>query len=388
MAETTEAPMQAPMQTPVQAPMQAPRRAPGGPIGVALERALGKELIAGRELARRDPVYEPKRDKRGEVGWTMAIFWGWLAYAALTFWTAGFDAGRTMVPIPFLLAAGVGTWFLAEWLVRKRGMIWPGSMLGLLGPVSFALAFSLSTPELRALPGLEYITVIYSGTTLGMLIYAWRFRLAGLISPIVTFSVISLFLFFKGSNPANWGQIEGFSPRGFLAAFIDKPESMAFFGTLAALAMIQARRLDLYGDWFALQAARPLHIIGAAIVGLVLGRVAEGLPTGLDTAVLLILFVAGFLWAMRIDRLPVMVAIWLAMARPLIATVVEPMGIAMDWRDWGYSISAVVALGLVLWARMRQPLFVPLGWTMQPRHIQRNWPERVIWPLPKDLSRI
>ncbi|MEM6945143.1 MAG: hypothetical protein AAF565_15470, partial [Pseudomonadota bacterium] len=299
---------------------------PGGLLGHALERLLGKELIYGRDLALADPVGEPQRNKKLEVFWVNIIFFGWIGYAGMTFAYAGIDVGRTTTPIPFMVLAGLVTWIMAEWLVRRRGMVWPGSMLGLLGPASFALAFSLSTPELRALPGLEYITVIYGGTTVGMLIYAYRFRLAGLISPIVTFSVITLFLFFKGSKAENWGQIEGFSPRGFLAAFIDQPWSMAFFGTLAVLGMIKARQLDLYSDWFGLQAARPLHIISTAIVALIAGRLAAALPNGIDIVALVLLFVISFLWAMRIDRLPVLVAAWLAMARPLVVNVVYQAG--------------------------------------------------------------
>lgn len=364
------------------------RTPPGGLLGRVLEWALGRPLLAGRELAEASPVFEPERNKRAEVAWVNVIFFGWLAYVGAVFWSVGIGTGRTVAPIPFLVVAGIITWIMAEWLVRRRGMVWPGSMLGLLGPVSFALAFSLSTPGLRALPGLEYIMVVYGGTTVGMIIYAWRFRLAGLISPIVTFSVISLFLFFKGSKPENWATIEGFSPRGFLAAFIDSPLNMAFFGSLAALGMVKARRLDLEGDWFGLQAARPLHIICAAIVALVLGRIAEALPAGLDALALVVLFVAGFLWAMRIDRLPVLVAIWLAMARPLVVSVAELAGWSLDWRGLGWAITAVVAFGMVLWGRTRQSFFVPIGWTMQPRHIRSNWPERVIWPPPKDLSSI
>ncbi|MEL7348772.1 MAG: hypothetical protein AAFN17_13520 [Pseudomonadota bacterium] len=364
------------------------RRPPAGWLGRGLEAALGKQLIAGRELAVQDPVYEPKRRKAREVGWVNAILIGWVAWMALTFWITGFNQGRTTAPIPSLVAAGIVTWILSEWLVRRRGMIWPGSMLGLLGPASFAVAFSLSTPTMRALPGLEYIMVIYAGTTVGMLIYAWRFRLAGLISPITTFSVISLFLYFKGHNPANWAEIEGFSPRGFIAAFLESEINMAVFGSLAALGMIKARHLDLYGDWFSLQAARPLHVICSAIVALVLGRMAEWLPTGLDLAVLVMLYVVGFLWAMRIDRLPVLVAIWLAMSRSLVVSYADVAGMQLYWWELGWWMTAVTALGMVLWGYTRQRYFVPNGWTMQPRHILRNWPERQIYPPPKDLSSI
>ncbi|MGF1551603.1 MAG: hypothetical protein ACFBWO_03760 [Paracoccaceae bacterium] len=343
-------------------------------------RPFRPRLARGSELAERDPVHEPARDKRSEVKWTLAILGLWFGWAVLTFSVAGIGQGRTVVPIPFMLMAGIACWWGAERLVRDRGMVWPGSMLGLLGGASFALALSLATPGLRALPGLEYVTVIYSGTTLGMMVFAWRFRLAGLISPIVTFSVISLFLVFKGTDPEGWRAIEGISPRGFLAAFIDNPTNMAVFGTLAALAMWRARWLDLYGDWHALQAARPLHIIGAAIVALVAGRLAELLPTGATVTVLAVLYVAGFLWAMRIDRLPVLVAIWLAMARPLVDALAVLTRSDLAWWETGSAITIVTASGMVLWGWTRQRVFVPIGWTLQPRHILRNWPERVIWP--------
>ncbi|MEM6973902.1 MAG: hypothetical protein AAF577_13965 [Pseudomonadota bacterium] len=361
---------------------------PGGAMGAAIERLLGRRLSYGRELAATTPVYEPKRNKKLEVGWVNIIFFGWIGYTALTFLITGWGVGRTPAPIPYMVAIGIVTWFLAEWLVRRRGMVWPGSMLGLLGPVSFAIAISLSTEAFRQLPGLKYICLIYSATTLGMMVYAYRFRLAGLISPIVTFSVISLFLFFKGHNPANWAQIEGFSPRGFLAAFIDNPLNIAFFGGLAALGMIKARQLDLFGDWFSAQAARPLHVICSAIVALIVGRWAEALPPVFDLVSLLILFFVGLLWAMRIDRVPVLVAIWLAMARPLVVVTAEILGISLSIWELGYAITAVTSFSLVLWGLTRQPVFVTCGWTMQPRHIQKNWPERVIWPPPRDLSSI
>ncbi|MEM9783249.1 MAG: hypothetical protein AAF899_12330 [Pseudomonadota bacterium] len=369
-------------------PQPRPWPVPGGPIGTALERLLGKRLLYGRELAIEAPVFEPKRNKKVEVGWVNLIFFGWLAYTALTFLITGWGVGRTPAPIPYMLVAGVTTWILAEWLVKRRGMVWPGSMLGLLGPVSFAIALSLSTEAFRQMPGLHYICLIYSATTIGMMVYAYRFRLAGLISPIVTFSVISLFLFFKGHDPQNWGQIEGFSPRGFLAAFIDQPLNIAFFGGLAALGMIKARQLDLFGDWFSAQAARPLHVICSAIVALIVGRWAEALPPMLDLIALLALFAAGLLWAMRIDRLPVLVAIWLAMARPLVVVIAQTLDVPLTIWELGYGITAVTAFGMVLWGMTRQRFFVPTGWTMQPRHIQRNWPERVIWPPPRDLSSI
>jgi hypothetical protein len=345
-----------------------------------IEGWLGRPFPLGSDLAERDPVREPERDKVNEVRWTLSILGVWLAWTVLTFAIAGIGQGRTTTPIPFFLAATVVTWLGADHLVHRRGMVWPGSMLGLLGPMSFALALSLATPYTRALPGLEYLTVVYSTTTLGMMLYAWRFRLAGLISPIVTFSVISLFMFFKGTDPGNWTKIEGVSPRGFLAAFIDNPVNMAVFGTLGALAMWRARRLDLHGDWHALQAARPLHIIGAAITALVAGRLAELLPPAATAATILALFLAGFLWAMRIDRLPVLVSIWLAMARPLVDATATLAGQDLVWWRTAFAVTAVTALGMVLWGLTRQRVFVPLGWTLQPRNILRNWPERVIWP--------
>ncbi|MEL6210623.1 MAG: hypothetical protein AAFR44_10675, partial [Pseudomonadota bacterium] len=139
---------------------------------------------------------------------------------------------------------------------------------------------------------------------------------------------------------------------------------------------------------FGLQAARPLHVISTAIVALIVGRLAEMLPNGIDIAVLLFLFVAGFLYAMRIDRLPVLVAIWLAMARPLVDSWTGLMGIQLTVFELAWAITAVVGFGMVVWGHTRQRYFVPSGWVMQPRHIQRNWPKRQIWPMPKDLSSI
>ncbi|MEL6336251.1 MAG: hypothetical protein AAFQ88_06340, partial [Pseudomonadota bacterium] len=112
------------------------------------------------------------------------------------------------------------------------------------------------------------------------------------------------------------------------------------------------------------------------------------LPSGLDLAVLVILYVVGFLWAMRIDRLPVLVAIWLAMSRSLVVSYADVAGMQLYWWELGWWMTAVTALGMVLWGSTRQRYFVPNGWTMQPRHILRNWPERQIYPPPKDLSSI
>ncbi|MEM6422639.1 MAG: hypothetical protein AAF698_08625, partial [Pseudomonadota bacterium] len=116
------------------------RGAPGGAIGETLERLLGKRLYAGRELALSSPVYEPKRKKKLEVGWVNLIFFGWIGWMAFTFFVTGFGVGRTPAPIPFLVAAAIATRILTESLVRRRGMIWPCSKLGLLGPATFAEA--------------------------------------------------------------------------------------------------------------------------------------------------------------------------------------------------------------------------------------------------------
>ena len=348
-----------------------------------IRRLVESGLIRRLEPPPLEPVEEPPRNKRRESAVSLALFIGWLVLVGGILATMGnIGAERSGAPAPWLALTGVGTWVLAEWLARGLGMVWPGSMLGLLGPISFAYALALAVPDIRVLPGLDFLTVVYGLTALGMIVYLFRFRLAGLVSPIVSFSVIALFLLLKGSNPANWRDVEGISPRGLLAALVDQPLFMALFGTLSLGAVVLARRLDLYGDWFGIQAARPLHIVGAGVLALVLGRIAAWLPAGLDVAVLLALYLAGFLWAMRIDRVAVMVAAWFAMARSLVLSVTEPLGLALDMQQWAGIHSIVLGLGLVLWGRYRQRVFVPIGWTMQPRNIRWNWPERVIWPPP------
>ncbi len=223
-----------------------------------------------------------------------------------------------------MLGLGALCWLAAEEVAGKRGLVWPGSALGIVGALSVGLAMAVSTPDLRAGPVTVRFAVISGISALMMTGYLFRFRLPGLVSPVVTFTIVALFLGIYGADPVRLREVEGFSPRGILAAMLSNPWAVAVFTALSASAVAYARRLDLKGDDFGLAAARPLHIAGWGVLGLILGRWLGLLPGPADLAALILLWCVATIWALRVNRIAVMFAVVFASAKPMMVAL-EPV---------------------------------------------------------------
>jgi len=247
----------------------------------------------------------------------------------------------------------------------RRHLVWPASAFGIAGPMALGYALSIATPELRAGPFQTRIAVISMVSGLAMLPFLFRFRLPGLVSPIITFALVGLFLGLYGTDMQRLREVEGFSARGILAALIAEPIYGAVFGLLAVAALIGARHLDLKSDNFGLAAARPLHLVGAGVVALVAGRLAALLPPPWDIAALAALWLLAIVWTMRVNRLAVMFAAHLALAKPLILTVTAPFGIAFTLEEWSAVIGAIILVDLGLWPALHL-LSRRIGWTLGP----------------------
>ncbi|HUF86017.1 MAG TPA: hypothetical protein VMM59_01440, partial [Thermohalobaculum sp.] len=169
--------------------------------------------------ARVDPAGRPLEGRRRQGLQALGIVLGWLVVLSLVIWaTRGDGPARTAAPVPWLLGLGVLAWVAAEHVAGRRGLVWPGSALAIVGPLSVGMGLSLITPELRAAP-VELRMAVISGTSaLMMALFLFRFRLPGLVSPVVTFSIVALFLGIFGADPVRLAEVEGFSPRGILAA--------------------------------------------------------------------------------------------------------------------------------------------------------------------------
>lgn len=321
----------------------------------------------------------PRRRRKLEAAITLGCLVAWMsalvAIAALSALTGGAGPAAPVGMVALFLAA----WATAEHLVRGRGMVWPGSMLGLVGPICLGFATALIGDAGRALPPDQRFAVITAVSAAGMLLFLFRFRLAPLVSPIVTFTVVSLFLSIRGFSAETVAQVEGFSPRGILAALVDEPFYMALFGILAGVCVGYARWLDLRAGEFGMASAKPLHFIGSGVASLIAGRLAAGLPLPLDLAMLAALFALAMAWSLRIDRIGVMLTTWFAMARPLVLSLLPLTGGTLGLRDWSVAHGAVLGVGLVLWTILRRRT-VASGFTRKPRNVTWNWPDRVIYP--------
>ena len=333
---------------------------------------------AEAETVEDDRTPAPRRRRGREVLVSVACLTGWMTALMLLAAFGGNDATRSV-----LAGAGMVGLFAAAWALGARfvdrGMVFPPAILGIVGPV--ALGYAL--PLLNRGPGLlsedHWPTMICAGAALGMTVFLFRLRLAALVSPIITFTVIALFLGLRGASPEAIRELEGFSPRGILAALVGEPVYMAVFGTLALAALAFARWLDLTAQEFGMRSAKPLHIVGAGVTALICGRLAAALPTPADLAVLAILFALAMAWALRVDRLAVMATAFFALARPLILTLLPLTGGTMDHRDWIVAHMAVLGVGFFLWPVIRKRT-VRAGFTRRPRYITWNWPDRVIFP--------
>lgn len=318
------------------------------------------------------PAFRPPRNKPRELLLSLLILVAWIVALRLIFGGVAVTHARTAEPLPALVALGLGCWGLAEVVARRRLMLWPGSALGILGPITFGLAASIATPELRAMTPLARLPVIYGVTSAGMLLFLLRFRLPGLVSPIALSGILALFLWMTGGNLGALAKVEGLTPRGVLAALVDRPLIAVASTALAFGACWLGWHLDRRAGYFGLEAARPLHIVGGGILALIAGKFAGTLPAGINLAALIVLFGILLAWSLRIDRMAVFTAGTVAMTRPLALAVIEPLGVRLDIWQWGGVYNAIVGLGMIVWLLARRRTAAS-GWTRRVRNIRWEW---------------
>ena len=316
-------------------------------------------------VARVDPAGRPLENRRRQGAQAIGIVAGWIAIMLAIFWATGGGPDRAGAAVPWLLAVGILSWALAEHIAGRRGPVWPGSALGIVGPLSVGLGLSVITPEMRAAAPEEQMAVLSGTSALLMCLFLFRFRLPGLVSPVVTFTIVALFLGLYGADPERLRQVEGFSPRGILAAMMRSPVWVAGFGALSATAVVLARRLDLKGDDFGLASARPLHVIGAGVLALVVGRGLALLPQPLNLILLAAEWVVVALWALRINRIGVMFTAHLAMTRPLVLAVTGPFGLTLSRSDWVWILIGIIAAGMSAWPALHEQS-LRHNWTLGP----------------------
>ncbi len=301
-----------------------------------------------------------------EALFAMALVVVWIVIMASVFALMGKDKAATgLWPTFTLIGVFFLSWAYAELIVGRKRLIWPGSALGVLGPLSLGFAVALSTPELRTGPFLERLTLVSAVAGIGMIPFLFRFKLPGLVSPIITFSLVGLFLELYGADVGRIRQMEGFSPRGIIAAMMANPYFMAVFAVLALAAGFYARKLDIRGGNFGLAAARPLHLIGCGVVALIAGRMLGWLPSPLDIAMLSLLWIATHLWGLRINRVGAQVAMHFAMVKPLVYSIINPLGLTMDIQDWSIFLTALLIFDLAIWP-MGHKWSRALNWTLGP----------------------
>ena len=314
--------------------------------------------------ARVDPAGRPLENRRRQGAQAIGIVAGWVVVMMAIFWATG-GSGKDGAAVPWLLAVGVFSWAFAEIIAGRRGLVWPGSALGIVGPLSVGLGLSVATPEMRAAAPEEQMAVLAGTSALLMCLFLFRFRLPGLVSPVVTFTIVALFLGLYGADPDRLREVEGFSPRGILAAMMRSPVWVAGFGLLSAAAVATARRLDLKGDDFGLASARPLHVIGAGVLALVVGRWLALLPQPLDLILLTGEAAVVVLWALRINRIGVMFTAHLAMARPLVLAITGPLGLTLERTDWAWILIGICIAGFVAWPTLHEQS-LRHNWTLGP----------------------
>ncbi|MEM6905456.1 MAG: hypothetical protein AAF568_06140, partial [Pseudomonadota bacterium] len=274
-------------------------------------------------------------------------------------------------------------WAFCEVVVGRWRLIWPGSALGIIGPLSLGFALALSTPELRMGPFLPRLAIIAAVAGVAMIPFLFRFKLPGLVSPIMTFSLVGLFLTLYGADMDRLREIEGFSPRGIVAALMDEPHFVALFGVFGVVATVMARRLDMQGGNFGLAAARPLHLVGGGVAALVLGRLLAYLPQPLDLVGLTLAWTAAWLWTLRVNRIAVLFAMHYAMAKPVIQAIAELWGAEFTLWQWSYMLGAILVLSLAVWP-IAHKASRDAGWTLGPGGIippesREGWLWR-FWP--------
>lgn len=305
-----------------------------------------------------DAAGRPLEGRARQAALAVAIILGWLGTISALFpLTEGTGASRA-VSLAFLAAL---TWLATEYAGTRRGLVWPASALAIAGALSLGFAAEAALPGPRA-PA-DAIALIAGTAAAGMAAFLFRFRLPGLVSPVITFCIVALFLTVMGTD--RLGRVEGLSARGILAALIDRPQVAAVAGLAGLAAIGLARRLDFGTDDFGLASARPLHVVGAGVAALVAGREVALLPAPLDLAVLLAIWAVAFAWGLRINRVAVLVAIHLGIGKPLVMSLAAPMGLHLGPRAWTALFVATLFADLALWLPLHQ-MSLARGWTLGP----------------------
>lgn len=289
-----------------------------------------------------DPAGRPLEGRRRQALQAGAIVVVWVALMAAIFRIAGDATGLC------LLAIGILSWPATDVVAGRKGLVWTGSALAIVGALSVGMGLSALTSEMRhAVPSLRF-AVVTGASALVMGALMLRHRLPGLVSPTVTFTIVALFFGLYGADPARLAEVEGFSARGILAAMLQSPWAVAIFVTLSGSAVLAGRWLDLNGDDFGLAAARPLHLIGIGILALVIGRWLAMLPAPADLVALVAAWLAATVWALRINRFAVMVTAQLAMAKPLFLAA----GFVPAREDWLWLLPTLLIAQFLAWPRL------------------------------------
>lgn len=313
--------------------------------------------------ARVDPAGRPLRGRTRQALVALSIIVGWIAVISLFFWAT--RGGDPAVPSIFFGGAAVFAWLATEAVGGKMGLVWPASALGITGSITLGFAVSLATPDLRSAGAPEAMALISATAATSMTAYMFRFRLPGLVSPIITFLVVALFLMLYGTDQASMSRIEGISARGVLSAMMRSPLWAALFLTLGLSAVFLARRLDLKGDDFGLAAARPLHLIGAGVTALVVAKALGTFVFPSDLILLATVWILAFYWALRINRFAVLVAIHLAMMKSIVLAISLPVGWVPTINEWPVILLIVLLFDLAVWPRLHH-LSLQQGWTLGP----------------------
>lgn len=323
--------------------------------------------------ARVDPAGRPPEGRARQALVAFTIVTGWLGLIVLVMWAhRGQDP---LQPARLLGAVGLISWGACEIFGGRKGPIWPISALAVTGALSIGYAAGLCARVLWPEPGgLLGMGVICGASAVAMLAFMFRFRLPGLVSPIITFSVVSLFITLYGVDRESLARIEGISPRGILAALMLNPWIMALAGALGVGAVALARRLDLAGDEFGVASARPLHLVGAGVTALVLGRLLIDLPFPFAMIALALVWIGSVYWALRINRVAVLVATHFAIAKPMMLAFMTPLGWTPDMTEWSVMLTIIFVFDLAIWPRLHQSS-LQHGWTLGPGgHVPRERP--------------
>lgn len=336
--------------------------------------------------ARVDPAGRPLTGRKRQALLSLSILVSWICMMTLIFWATRGESVE--VQSGFFWGMAVVSWLTAEAFGGRRALVWPASALAIAGSLSLGFGVGHYLSRAHAPDLIQAITAISTTAAISMAAYLFRFRLPGLISPVITFAIIALFLSVYGVDRSGLAQVEGLSPRGILAALIANPLWMAGFGALSVGAMVLARWLDLNGDDFGVASARPLHLIGAGVTALILGRLLMMLPAPLAIVGLAVLWIAAFAWALRINRVAVVIAVHFAITKPVIVGLDAMMraNSLMTWKpdisDWTLILTGIFVADLVIWFRLHK-FWLNRGWILgpggripQPRRgwIWRYWP--------------